>query len=189
MSRIYGFLAAVSPRPWSTPPIGRRFEIDKAKIGGAIVGARDYPALWLAEFDTDVNVVETPANYGRLIPSPYVSARFSNSYYNTVYAEVPRSVEMLAVGRHFTPAVLDALAAQGTVVTYLTLHTGSKSTPCSRSGTHSATRQPQPLRSDASSGQGRCGDRGPVIWTVMMWVPSAPRCSGGGGRRGTVGWS
>jgi len=117
----------VSPRPWNTPPIGRRFEIDKAEVGGAVVGSRAYPALWLVEFDPDVNIVSTLAKYGRPIPSPYVSASFSNSYYNTVYARVPGSVEMPAAGRHFTPAILDALAAQGTVVTYLTLHTGLSS--------------------------------------------------------------
>lgn len=83
--------------------------------------------LWLARLHTRIDLHRYLARHGRPIRYRYVSKRWPLSAYQTVYATVPGSAEMPSAGRPFTLELLGRLAAAGTLIAPLTLHTGVSS--------------------------------------------------------------
>ncbi|WP_243093801.1 tRNA preQ1(34) S-adenosylmethionine ribosyltransferase-isomerase QueA [Thermus thalpophilus] len=55
---------------------------------------------------------------------PYIKAQIPLERYQTVYAKRPGSVAAPTAGLHFTPELLDRLAAMGVELCFLTLHVG-----------------------------------------------------------------
>ncbi len=83
--------------------------------------------LWLARVKSTEHLHRYLARHGRPIRYGYVSMRWPLSAYQTVYATTPGSAEMPSAGRPFTPELLTRLAAKGTLIAPLTLHTGVSS--------------------------------------------------------------
>jgi S-adenosylmethionine:tRNA ribosyltransferase-isomerase len=67
------------------------------------------------------------AAHGRPIRYGYVDREWPLEAYQTVFATEPGSAEMPSAGRPFTPELVAALAARGTLVAPLVLHTGVSS--------------------------------------------------------------
>jgi S-adenosylmethionine:tRNA ribosyltransferase-isomerase len=116
-----GDLWVVEPRGIRAQP-GELLSIGKRATARLLVPYLDSQRLWVAAFDTDVNMLM--AWYGRPIAYPYVRGRWPLEMYQTVYAGPPGSAEMPSAGRAFTPRVLDALGKRGVVLAPLLLHTG-----------------------------------------------------------------
>jgi S-adenosylmethionine:tRNA ribosyltransferase-isomerase len=69
--------------------------------------------------------VEIMATYGEMPLPPYIHERSAtDERYQTVYAVPPGSAAAPTAGLHFTPRLLDELAARGVRRTALTLHVG-----------------------------------------------------------------
>lgn len=76
---------------------------------------------------TDLDPDEALARYGRIPLPPYVEREDDaedRERYQTVYAQRSGSVAAPTAGLHFTPALLEALAAKGVRRTAVTLHVG-----------------------------------------------------------------
>jgi S-adenosylmethionine:tRNA ribosyltransferase-isomerase len=70
-------------------------------------------------------VAEVTARYGRVPLPPYIREPLADpERYQTVYARVTGSAAAPTAGLHFTPGLLDALAAMGVRFAFVTLHVG-----------------------------------------------------------------
>jgi S-adenosylmethionine:tRNA ribosyltransferase-isomerase len=70
-------------------------------------------------------VGEVVARFGYVPLPPYIHAPLADpERYQTVYARVTGSAAAPTAGLHFTPALLDHLAAKGVRLAFLTLHVG-----------------------------------------------------------------
>jgi S-adenosylmethionine:tRNA ribosyltransferase-isomerase len=97
----------------------------------------DLTALLIDRQQGRVQFTWTPGNrafaeivtmVGKIPLPPYIKRAATDSdrdRYQTVYARQQGAVAAPTAGLHFTPAVLDALAAQGTRTDFLTLHVGA----------------------------------------------------------------
>lgn len=117
----------VACRPWKEPVLNARIDFGDSRISAVVEGKREDLPLWLVRFTYSGDFEAILAEIGRPIMSPYVEKVFDNSYYNTVYARNPGSVEMPAAGRHFTPELLTKIRDMGVHVAYITLHVGLSS--------------------------------------------------------------
>jgi S-adenosylmethionine:tRNA ribosyltransferase-isomerase len=81
----------------------------------------------LLQFDLpdQIPLISVLADFGEMPLPPYINASTSTpDQYQTVYAKVPGAVAAPTAGLHFTPELLDRLAAQGINQTQVTLHVG-----------------------------------------------------------------
>ncbi len=81
----------------------------------------------LLQFDLpdDIPLIQVLADFGELPLPPYIQAGTSTpEQYQTVYSKVPGAVAAPTAGLHFTPELLDRLAAQGINQAQVTLHVG-----------------------------------------------------------------
>lgn len=83
--------------------------------------------LWVAELTLPVEAMAYAARFGSPIRYGYVRKRWPLSYYQTVFASEPGSVEMPSAGRPFTTAMLERLAIRGISIATIALHTGVSS--------------------------------------------------------------
>ncbi|MBP5260287.1 MAG: S-adenosylmethionine:tRNA ribosyltransferase-isomerase [Paludibacteraceae bacterium] len=85
----------------------------------------DIKFSWDREQVTWGEVIET---FGELPIPPYLKRRSEESdkkTYQTVYSKIKGSVAAPTAGLHFTPEVLEQVAAKGVETAYLTLHVGA----------------------------------------------------------------
>ena len=83
--------------------------------------------LWFARFFSETPVDEYLEKFGFPIRYNYVSAAWSQEYYQTVYATEMGSAEMPSAGRGFTAEIITRLVAKGVQVAPLILHSGVSS--------------------------------------------------------------
>jgi S-adenosylmethionine:tRNA ribosyltransferase-isomerase len=83
--------------------------------------------LWLARMEVDDGLHAYLSRHGQPIRYSYVHKPWPLSAYQTVYATVPGSAEMPSAGRPFTADRLTRVAAAGTLIAPITLHTGVSS--------------------------------------------------------------
>jgi S-adenosylmethionine:tRNA ribosyltransferase-isomerase len=89
---------------------------------------RGFPVrIWVATIDLPEPPLSYLARHGRPIRYSYVTSDWPISYYQTVFAEVPGSVEMPSAARPFTAEITTRLAAKGIVVAPFVLHCGVSS--------------------------------------------------------------
>jgi S-adenosylmethionine:tRNA ribosyltransferase-isomerase len=80
--------------------------------------------LWIATLNIQDDLHDYLNQYGFPIRYSYVNSAWSNSYYQTVYANEMGSAEMPSAGRAFTHELIVRLVAKGVHVVPLILHTG-----------------------------------------------------------------
>ena len=83
--------------------------------------------LWFARIASETPVDEYLKKFGFPIRYNYVSAAWSQEYYQTVYATEMGSAEMPSAGRGFTAEIITRLVAKGVQVVPLILHSGVSS--------------------------------------------------------------
>lgn len=84
--------------------------------------------LFRLRFAADDSVWSLLERHGHMPLPPYIRRADSGedrSRYQTVYARVPGAVAAPTAGLHFTPALLDELAAMGVERAFVTLHVGA----------------------------------------------------------------
>jgi S-adenosylmethionine:tRNA ribosyltransferase-isomerase len=110
-------------RPARRMPPGTRFEAGgvTAEIEAATADGRR-----IVRFADGVDIAALLERAGELPLPPYVGAGDASraARYQTVFARVPGSVAAPTASLHFTPAVLDAIAARGVEIVRLTLDVG-----------------------------------------------------------------
>jgi S-adenosylmethionine:tRNA ribosyltransferase-isomerase len=104
------------------------FERDGARLHGEVVGrhfhGRRTIRLWAEGGDTVAAVVE---RIGHIPLPPYITRAdeaLDHERYQTVYGRARGSIAAPTAGLHFTPSLLDALAARGIEHVSITLHVG-----------------------------------------------------------------
>jgi S-adenosylmethionine:tRNA ribosyltransferase-isomerase len=80
--------------------------------------------LWIAQLVCPGGVMEYAAARGHPIRYKYVPDRWPLSYYQTIFATEPGSVEMPSAGRGFAQKIVARLERNGVQVVPLVLHTG-----------------------------------------------------------------
>jgi S-adenosylmethionine:tRNA ribosyltransferase-isomerase len=83
--------------------------------------------LWLAQMCLSADTLAYSAYYGAPIRYRYVKQEWPLSYYQTVFANEPGSVEMPSAARPFTSDVVRRLEAKGVQIAPIVLHTGVSS--------------------------------------------------------------
>ena len=79
----------------------------------------------LVRFDYEGIFLETLERLGKMPLPPYIKEELQDSErYQTVYSKVVGSAAAPTAGLHFTKELLDAVAAMGVKVCYVTLHVG-----------------------------------------------------------------
>jgi S-adenosylmethionine:tRNA ribosyltransferase-isomerase len=92
---------------------------------GEVIGVHDsIPGLYVMKFQYEGELFDILNRIAKPVYSTYARRQWELDYYQNFHACVPGSVEQPSAGRHFTPELLDSLAAQGIEMAYLTLHTG-----------------------------------------------------------------
>jgi S-adenosylmethionine:tRNA ribosyltransferase-isomerase len=98
---------------------------------GVEPGGRPAPTWSVELFDAAGGPVDVPAaleRHGHVPLPPYIERAADDpadrARYQTVYAEVPGAVAAPTAGLHFTPELLEALAARGVRRATVTLHVG-----------------------------------------------------------------
>jgi S-adenosylmethionine:tRNA ribosyltransferase-isomerase len=87
------------------------------------IGERTPSGALRVRFDAPVEAVV--ARYGHVPLPPYIHAPLTDpERYQTVYSRIAGSAAAPTAGLHFTPALLDALAAAGVRLAFVTLHVG-----------------------------------------------------------------
>ena len=123
LSRLEPLIWKALGRPGRRLVPGRRFKIDG--------GSGD--TLWIEVLDSSGDGTRTVRlsreaeldEAGQLALPPYIHTALDEpERYQTVYSRVPGSVAAPTAGLHFTPPLLDTLAARGVELAYVTLHVG-----------------------------------------------------------------
>ena len=83
--------------------------------------------LWKADLHLRVDLLTFSERYGSPIRYAYVPKQWPISYYQTVFATEPGSVEMPSAGRAFTRHVIESLERKGVAIAPILLHTGVSS--------------------------------------------------------------
>jgi S-adenosylmethionine:tRNA ribosyltransferase-isomerase len=115
-------------RPARAARAGLDLAFGATGLGGRLVERLDR-RVWRVSFSDPERLWPALEAIGRPSYSMYIHEPDDFEQYQTVYAERPGSTELPAAGRHFTPALLGAIAAGGTAVVHLTLHVGVSSLP------------------------------------------------------------
>ena len=92
-------------------------------VPGAAVGGRTDSGAVTVRFLQPVS--ELLARHGQVPLPPYIKAPLADpERYQTVYSRIAGSAAAPTAGLHFTPSLMDALAAQGVRFAFVTLHVG-----------------------------------------------------------------
>ncbi len=92
---------------------------------GEVIGSHDsVPGLYVMKLRCDGDLLDILHHAAMPVYSAYTGRSWGLEYYQNLHARTPGSVELPAAGRHFTPQLLDNLAAQDVQIAYITLHTG-----------------------------------------------------------------
>ncbi len=87
------------------------------------IGERTPSGALRVRFESPVEAVV--ARFGHVPLPPYIHAPLADpERYQTVYSRIAGSAAAPTAGLHFTPALLDALAASGVRLAFVTLHVG-----------------------------------------------------------------
>ncbi len=121
LSQLPGATWEVMMRPARQAHEGRRFAMNaRDGILRATVVSRDGGVV-VVRFDREFDA----ATVGEVPLPPYIDQYGGDpERYQTVYSDVPASAAAPTAGLHFTPALLDDLAAMGVERTAITLHVG-----------------------------------------------------------------
>ena len=103
------------------------FDAKISQISATIIARDEQTGGRLLQFNlpNDLPLIQVLADFGELPLPPYIDASASTpAQYQTIYAKVPGAIAAPTAGLHFTPELLDRLAAQGINQTHVTLHVG-----------------------------------------------------------------
>ena len=112
-------------RASKAPKPGTALWLENA-VGAVVLGRAG--ELYELVFEDARPVTAVLAAHGHVPLPPYIDrpdAASDAERYQTVYARVPGAVAAPTAGLHFTPGLLDALAAAGVERTFVTLHVGA----------------------------------------------------------------
>lgn len=149
---------------------GRRVQIapDVAVVIEAVTPRRTR----VVRFETTLTVEQVMERYGHVPLPPYIRRADEPddaTRYQTVYAREPGSVAAPTAGLHFTPAMLDALAAKGVRRAEVSLHVGAgtfKPVETDDPAQHVMHHEPYVLSADAAAVLNATRDAGSHIWAV-----------------------
>ncbi len=128
---------AMESRP--APHGGESWEVlarpsHRLRVGGELVAPGGERLLlrallgegrWIVEGEPDVSLLAVMEEWGLMPLPPYIKSYPEKpSSYQTVYASEPGSAAAPTAGLHFTPALLQDLAAAGVASAHVTLHVG-----------------------------------------------------------------
>jgi S-adenosylmethionine:tRNA ribosyltransferase-isomerase len=109
--------ASKSPKPGNRIRLADAFDVTAGEREGE---------FFTLHFEGDVfDLIEA---HGRLPLPPYIehdADEFDEQRYQTVYSKEPGAVAAPTAGLHFDQPLLDALAAKGVNIAYVTLHVGA----------------------------------------------------------------
>jgi S-adenosylmethionine:tRNA ribosyltransferase-isomerase len=112
------------------PKEGQAFDLVDAQGSTypLIVSRYQAPFVVLRADPSGPSVLNLLERFGEIPLPPYIERKpekTDNSRYQTVYAKTEGAVAAPTAGLHFTNSILDALAAKGVELVYLTLHVGA----------------------------------------------------------------
>ena len=111
-------------KPGRKAPMGTVIDFSE-DFSGEIVAVHPDGSREIVLHSRHGTVMEAIAAHGELPLPPYIEARPEDtSRYQTVFAKEEGAIAAPTAGLHFTPALLDALRAQGIETATLTLHVG-----------------------------------------------------------------
>ncbi len=107
--------------------VARHSDSILSELTATIIARDDATGGRLLQFDLspEISLLQVLPDFGELPLPPYITVRESDpEQYQTVYARVPGAVAAPTAGLHFTPELLDRLAAKGIDRAHVTLHVG-----------------------------------------------------------------
>jgi S-adenosylmethionine:tRNA ribosyltransferase-isomerase len=115
--------AGGQPEPGPATGTGAGTEVGTGAELEVELGERTPSGALRVRFDVPLEAVV--ARYGNVPLPPYIHAPLADpERYQTVYARVTGSAAAPTAGLHFTPSLLDSLAARGVRLAFVTLHVG-----------------------------------------------------------------
>ena len=147
------------------------FNKDDSRYDG---GAR----LWLAQVSLPADTLAYAARYGSPIRYRYVRKQWPLSYYQSVFANEPGSVEMPSAGRPFTIDVVRRLEAKGVQIAPIVLHTGVSSLEVEEPPYPERYRVPRATAAAINRGRAKGGRVIAVGTTAVRAVESAASIDG-----------
>lgn len=118
---------AGATRPWLDAVAGTFIDLPGGAGARLQSPYRGGPRLWIAGLRHPDPLLVYLARYGKPIRYSYVPAEWPISYYQTVFADLPGSVEMPSAARPFSTEVTTRLVARGVQFAPLVLHCGVSS--------------------------------------------------------------
>ena len=111
-------------KPGRKLPVGRKAVFGNGMLT-AQIAARAAEGEREVVFSHQLPFMQTLDALGQMPLPPYIRERLTDAQrYQTVYAAVPGSAAAPTAGLHFTPELLEAVAAAGVTVAEITLHVG-----------------------------------------------------------------
>jgi len=111
-------------RPGKHLRVGARVSFGNGELTAEVVEVLDNGNR-LVRFDYEGIFLETLERLGKMPLPPYIKEELQDrERYQTVYSKVNGSAAAPTAGLHFTPELLEKIAAMGVSVGYVTLHVG-----------------------------------------------------------------
>ncbi|WP_295763498.1 tRNA preQ1(34) S-adenosylmethionine ribosyltransferase-isomerase QueA [uncultured Oscillibacter sp.] len=111
-------------RPGRRLRTGARMTFGEGELTAEVVG-EEADGGRLVRFEYPGIFLEVLERLGRMPLPPYIKEELRDQErYQTVYSRVPGSAAAPTAGLHFTPELLEAVAAKGVGIGYVTLHVG-----------------------------------------------------------------
>ena len=111
-------------RPGRKMRTGAKLSFGNGELTAEVVGEIE-DGNRLVKFDYDGIFLEVLDRLGKMPLPPYIKEELQDrERYQTVYSKVMGSAAAPTAGLHFTPELLDKIAAKGVGIGYVTLHVG-----------------------------------------------------------------
>jgi len=118
-----GHLRDIFPGERIDLPDGAALVVESSHPRPGVSGAR----LWIARLAIEGDVLSYLARHGRPIRYSYVPRHWPLNSYQTVFARLPGSAEMVSAARPFSTELVTSLVASGITIAPITLHAGVSS--------------------------------------------------------------
>lgn len=111
-------------KPGRKTPVGAELSFGEGMLTATVVGAKE-DGNKLVQFHYEGIFLEILERLGKMPLPPYIKEELQDQErYQTVYSKINGSAAAPTAGLHFTEALLQAIAAKGVSIAYVTLHVG-----------------------------------------------------------------
>ena len=111
-------------KPGRKTPVGTKLSFGEGLLNAEVVGASENGNKQI-RFRYEGIFLEVLERLGKMPLPPYIKEELQDQErYQTVYSKVNGSAAAPTAGLHFTPELLEAIAAKGVKLAYVTLHVG-----------------------------------------------------------------